>query len=136
MSLLRRTLFASVLLCAWDTGLAAAPAQPLVEPEPVAVPAGLDQAKVAKAIKLALLGRKWVITKEQPGYIEGTLTARKHVLTVGLTYGRNEVTLKYVDSAELNYREDGGTRYIHKKYTNWTHNVMSDLKARFLEEQL
>ncbi|MGH8758662.1 MAG: hypothetical protein ACREVW_04005 [Burkholderiales bacterium] len=136
MSLLRRTLVTCLLACTWSTGHAQMPGKPLVEPEPVAIPAGVNQATVVKAIKRALIGRDWSLGKEQPGYIEGTLNVRKHMVKVGISYDAGKVTMKYLDSAEMGYREVGGKQLIHPKYRNWTTNVMSDIGKDFQIEQL
>lgn len=42
----------------------------LVDPDPVAIPAGLSQEKAVKDIKRALIGRGWAITAERPGEID------------------------------------------------------------------
>ncbi|MGO1069939.1 hypothetical protein [Lysobacter sp. CA199] len=59
---------------------------PLVDPDPVAIPAGVDSAKVAKDIKRALMGRGWSVTAEQPGQIDSTLNLRTHVARIRVSY--------------------------------------------------
>ena len=133
MNLLQRTLAAAVMIGMSGSALAAKAAE-LVDVDPLEVPAGMAQAKVAKAIKLALLGRRWSVGKEEPGYIEGTLNNRKHMVKLAITYGRTEIKFKYLDSAEMNYREHDGTRYIHPNYYKWVNNVRSDISAELLRE--
>jgi len=107
--------------------LLAQAAAPLVDPDPVAVPAGLDQAAVAKEIKRALIGRTWVVSDERPGEMDATLNLRKHVARVTLAYDTRQVTLKYVSSENLDYKEKRGQRQIHKNYLSWVNNVLVDL---------
>ncbi|MGH8441277.1 MAG: hypothetical protein ACRETF_00040 [Nevskiaceae bacterium] len=126
MSLPRRTFAACLLVCASGVALGAS-SRPIVEPDPVSVPAGTSTAAVAKAIKRALLGRDWTVSNEKPGYMEGTLNVRKHMVKVGISYDGKRVAMKYLDSAELGYKESGGEQYIHPKYTQWTRNVMIDV---------
>ena len=135
MNLLQRTLAAAVMAGVSGAALAARPVE-LVDIDPVAVPAGMEQARVVKAIKLALLARHWSVGKEEPGYIEATLTVRKHMVKIGISYGRTEIKFKYVDSAEMNYKEQGGARYIHPKYYNWVNNVRSDISTEFVRSGL
>ncbi|MGQ0586901.1 MAG: hypothetical protein ACT4PK_06840 [Gammaproteobacteria bacterium] len=131
MNLLRRTLVACLL--AGVSGVAvAAGSRPLQEPEPAAIPAGMAPAAVAKAIKRALLARNWAIGNEKPGYMEGTLNVRKHMVKVGLKYDGKRVTMSYLDSAELGYTERDGQPYIHPSYTKWTRNLMNDVD-KFLQ---
>jgi hypothetical protein len=135
MNLLQRTLVASVLFGVAGAAVAARAVE-LVYVDPVPVPAGLEQAKVVKVIKLALVGRNWTVSKEEPGYIEGTLNLRKHMVKVGISYGRTEVKFKYVDSAEMNYRERDGAEYIHPNYYKWLNNVRSDISTGFVRSGL
>jgi len=130
MNLLQRTLAAAALFSL--AGAVQARAVELVDPDPVAVPSGMEQAKVVKAIKLALVERRWTITKEEPGYIEAMLTVRKHMIKVGFMYGRSEIKFKYVDSAEMGFSERDGQRYIHPKYSAWVNNVRSDISTEFM----
>ena len=135
MNVLQRTLVAAVMFGVSGVALAARPVE-LIDIDPVGVPAGMEQARVVKAIKLALLGRHWSVGKEEPGYIEATLMVRKHMIKIGVSYGRTEVKFKYLDSAEMNYKERGGTRYIHPKYYNWVNNVRTDISTEFARSGL
>lgn len=106
---------------------AAQAAAPLVDPDPVAVPAGLDAAAVAKEIKRALIGRTWTVTDEKPGQIDATLNLRKHVARVAISYDTTQVKLAYVSSENLDFKEKRGQRQIHKNYLSWVNNVLTDV---------
>lgn len=101
-------------------------AKELRDPDPVAIPQGLSSQDVARAIKLALTGRTWVVSKEQPGRIDATLNLRAHVARIVITCDASQVTVAYVSSDNLDYKEKKGKRTIHKNYLSWVANVLSD----------
>ncbi len=99
----------------------------LRDPDPVAIPAGIDQAELVKDIKRALVGRGWAVTAEQPGQIDSTLNLRDHVARIRVTYDAAQVRFAYVDSANLDYKEKRGKRFIHGNYLGWIGYLVSDL---------
>ncbi len=101
----------------------------LVDPDPVAVPAGLSQEQVAKDIKRALIGRGWAVTAEQPGEIDATLNLRDHVARIKLAYDARQVRIAYVDSSNLEHRIKRGKPYIHSNYLGWIGFLVNDLSA-------
>jgi hypothetical protein len=123
--MLRIRLFALFLLALLP--LVGQAREELVDPGPVAVPAGLAAEKVAMAIKAALIGRTWTVAKESPGHIDATLYVRSHVARIAITYDAREVRIAYVGSDNLDYKEKNGKRYIHKNYLSWIGNLISDL---------
>jgi hypothetical protein len=101
----------------------------LVDPEPIAVPTGLNIDQVAKAVKVGVTSRSgWIVTKDQPGQVEATLSVRDHMLKVNIPYSTSSVAIKYVDSQNLDYKDKAGVKYIHPKWNNWTRNVLSDIQ--------
>lgn len=100
---------------------------PLVDPDPVAVPAGLELKAVEREIKRALIGRGWTITAEADGQIDSTLNVRAHSARVRISYDTQRVALAYVSSDNLAYEEKRGERLIHKNYASWVNNVLTDL---------
>ena len=102
-------------------------AKELRDPDPVAVPAGLPAAEVVRAIKTALGGRTWTVSKEVPGRIDATLYLRAHVARIAITWDDSQVRLAYVSSENLDYKDKNGKRYIHKNYLSWVNNVLADL---------
>jgi hypothetical protein len=100
----------------------------LVDPDPIAVPAGLAAADVAKAIKTGIVRRGWVVTKDENGQIDATLNIRAHTAKVAIPYNTKEVAIKYVDSNELAYSEKKGKRYIHGNYIKWIRNMQADIQ--------
>ncbi|QDH71385.1 hypothetical protein [Marilutibacter alkalisoli] len=102
---------------------------PLVDPDPVAIPAGLDSGQVAKDIKRALAGRGWAVTDEQPGRIDSTLHLRDHVARIRITYDDTHVRFAYIDSINLDHKIKKGVTYIHSNYLSWIGFLVSDLST-------
>lgn len=100
---------------------------PLVDPDPIAVPAGVSLKTVEREIKRALVGRGWTITAESEGQIDSTLNVRAHSARVRISYDTQRVALNYVSSDNLAYEEKRGQRLIHKNYASWINNVMTDV---------
>ena len=124
MTHVRRLLLLALFLAFPFVAQAAAP---LVDPDPVAVPAGLDADAVAKEIKRALIGRTWTVTGERPGEIDATLNLRKHVARITIGYDTKQVHVAYVSSENLDFKEKRGQRQIHKNYMSWVGNVVTDI---------
>jgi hypothetical protein len=78
-------------------------------------------------IKRALVGRTWVVSAERPGEIDATLNLRKHVARVKISYDAEQVSLVYVSSENLDFKEKRGERRIHKNYLSWVNNVLTDI---------
>ncbi len=100
---------------------------PLVDPQPLAVPAGLTVKDVSKAIRAGVVQRGWIVNKDEKGQIDATLNNREHQVVVAIVYDAKQVKINYVSSNNMNYSEKNGTRYIHKKYTQWTQNLVADI---------
>lgn len=103
---------------------------PLVDPEPIAVPAGLTAKDVSKAVRLGLAQRGWVVSSEEPGRIGATLSLRSHVARIAVSYDDEAIRVSYVDSTNLMYEEKKGGRVIHRNYLNWINNVVRDISSQ------
>ena len=114
------------------SGQVQARAAELVDPAPIAIPAGLTTAQVTKEIKRALIGRGWEVTSEQPGTIDSTLHLRDHVARIKLNYDASQVRIAYVDSSNLDYKEKRGKRYIHGNYLGWIGFLVNDISTNLL----
>ena len=100
---------------------------PLSDPEPIAIPAGLNEALVTKAIKAALVGLTWDLTEVQPGRILSTLNLRTHMAKIEVAYDDQAIRIRYLDSSELMYAEKKGERLIHRNYLNWVQRLSNDI---------
>lgn len=104
----------------------------LVDPGPISVPPGLSDTAVAKAIRLGVAQRGWVITRSDPGYMEATLHLRTHVATIGLRFDTRQIEIHYVSSENLDYEVEKGVPNIHRNYLKWVNNVVHDINIQLL----
>lgn len=102
----------------------------LVDPDPIAIPAGTSDADVARAIKSALAGRTWIVSNEAPGQIDATLHLRAHTARIAITYDTAKITVRYVSSENLNFKEKNGKRTIHSNYVSWVNNLVGDISRQ------
>lgn len=128
----RARLWSGLLLLPLLALLMGARQVPLVDPDPIAVPAGLTEAKVARSIKAALVGRDWVVSEEQPGKIVATLNLRAHMAKIDVNFDTGKVAIKYVDSKELMYGQKKGTTVIHRNYLSWIQNLVTDISRNMV----
>ncbi len=108
----------------------------LVDPPPIAVPAGLSQAQVASEIKRALQGRGWAVNQERPGETEATLYLRGHDVRIAIDYDARDVRIAYQASANLDYEEAEGKRWIHSNYLGWIGFLAGDIQNNLRAAQL
>jgi hypothetical protein len=100
----------------------------LVDPDPIAVPAGIAAPDVAKAIKVGIIRRGWVVEKDENGQIDAVLNVRTHTAKVAIAYNTKEARIKYVSSNDLDYQEKNGARFIHGNYMKWVRNMEADIQ--------
>lgn len=121
-------LFSLFALVALSQPVQAGRIVPLVDPEPVALPAGLAEDAMLKDLKRALLGRGWQVEAERPGEIDAILRLRDHVAKIRIAYTASEVRIAYVDSTNLDYKKKG-TPHIHRNYLSWIDNIIRDFRT-------
>lgn len=109
--------------------LMAARQAPLVDPDPIAIPAKITDAQIAKSIRGALINRKWTVTDEKPGEIKSTLMVRDHKVRIDITWDKRAIKIAYVDSENLKYEVENGKKLIHKNYLGWINNLVTDISA-------
>ncbi|MEO8671431.1 MAG: hypothetical protein ABI411_08970 [Tahibacter sp.] len=102
---------------------------PLVDPAPIAIPTGVGDAQVAKAVRQALLARQWTVAAEQPGLIRGHLTLREHTANIDIAWIGGQSQIRYVSSNNLKFDNDNGQRSIHKNYLGWINNLVADING-------
>lgn len=101
---------------------------PLVDPAPIAVPAGLTDVQVGKAVKAALLGRGWTVAGEQAGSVNASLSRDNWIAKIRVDYTTQKVQIRYVDSTNLKYEiKRDGTRLIHSNYMGWMQYLSGDI---------
>jgi hypothetical protein len=127
MPRLQAILLSLALLCV--AGVAEARKEALVDPPPIPIPTELTQDQVVKSIKAGLYGRGWAVALEEPGHMESTLNLRDHVARIDIKYDSRQITIAYLDSSNLDYKNVRGTRYIHPNYLNWINYLKNDIAS-------
>lgn len=108
----------------------------LVDPQPISVPPGLSEEAVAKSIRLGVAQRGWVVSRQDPGYMEATLNIRSHVAKVGITYDTKSIQIRYIDSTNLDYEVKKGVRRIHGNYLKWINNIVRDISVQLQSAEI
>lgn len=122
---------AIALVCVLLCGQAiAARTTPLVEPEPVAIPAGFAPGQSLRLAREILLRRDWTLDVDEPERIEATLRKDDHVLRIAIREDAQQIRFGYVSSEHLNYAERDGIRIIHPAYGLWTGALREDVRNR------
>lgn len=104
--------------------------QPVYDPGPVSVPCKMGADKVKKAIKAALLARKWMPSDKGRGVIGGKLLVRTHVLEVEVKYSAKNFDINYVSSENLMYEIEDGQLVIHHNANLWIQNLERDIQLQ------
>ncbi|MBL8299915.1 MAG: hypothetical protein JNN30_16370 [Rhodanobacteraceae bacterium] len=102
---------------------------PLVNPDPIAIPAKASSAEVARIIKKALVGRKWIVAEDNPGAIKATLLIREHKAKIAIDWDAKSIRISYVSSENLNFSEKKGQKLIHQNYNSWINNLVVDISG-------
>src|SRR3569623_820815 len=100
---------------------------PLVNPDPIAVPAGVEDKAILQAVRRALNTRGWIVTDEAPGDVKSTLHLRDHTARIDISWSSGKLRITYVGSENLKYHVEDGKPYIHKNYLGWIENLTHDI---------
>lgn len=108
----------------------------LVEWKDVVAVTGSGKPATADEIRRAFMvggaRRGWTFSESGPGRYTGRLMVRTHTLVMDLAVEDGKYSLTYVDSINLDFKDDGGKRTIHRSYVNWNTNLMNDARAELL----
>ena len=105
---------------------------PLVNPQPIAVPAKATPEQVYKSITIVLARFGWVVASDKPGDMEATYAPRDFTVRIGISYDKSQVQIRYLNSTNLKYEvKKDGTTYIHKNYTAWIKNLVNGINGEF-----
>jgi len=97
--------------------------QQLVDNTQYSMPACKD---FVAAVRKAAIGRRWSVTKVEPGKITCSLMVRQHTAVVDVVYDDKYFSIVYVDSSNMKYDPVGGA--INKHYNNWVRNLARDIR--------
>ena len=97
---------------------------------PTDAKAGTSLEEVTKAIMLAGNDRGWQKTLVSPGLIRAKLITGggKHVVRVDITYTKDDFSIAYSDSLNMNYQIRDAEERIHHKYNSWVQNLKGDIQ--------
>jgi hypothetical protein len=122
----------TLALLGLSLGAACSHANPLVEPAPLRTTASAEV--VHQAILSAMAAKKWLMQEDQPGVVTARQESRQHTLVVAIRYTQDSVSLSYVSSVNFDERRDAqGRIFIHRKYRQWTENLIAAINKNLLE---
>jgi hypothetical protein len=102
---------------------------PLIDPDPIAIPAGVSDKAVLQAVRQALNTRGWIVTEEHAGEVKSTLHLRDHTARIDIAWADGKLHLRYAGSENLKYHLEDGKPYIHKNYLGWIENLTHDISG-------
>lgn len=105
--------------------------QPVYDPGPISVDCKTFTANdMKKAIKTALLTRKWMPSEKGPGVIAGHLVNRTHIFDVEIKYTARGFDINYIGSENLMYEVEDGQPVIHRNANLWMQNLERDIQLQ------
>lgn len=111
-------------------------ASDLVDPAPIAIPAGVSQAAAKEAVVNALLARGWAVIEETDDQIIADLNVRSHWAQIGIDIEERAVVISYRNSENLRYTErSDGRIVIHNNYLAWVDNLVGDIRTHLTRAQ-
>lgn len=108
------------------TLLSGCSAKPILNVEQANINYDLPESKVKQAIMEAGSNRGWLMSIQDNGVIRAELNLRTHQAIVHIPYTKNNYSIQYVSSINLN--EKNGK--IHKNYNNWIMNLNQDIQVK------
>lgn len=133
---MQRGLLASALVvaCVWPAATFAA--ADLIEWQNMPAVTGTGKPATAEEIKRAFIvggaRRGWACVDEGPDKMVCTVIVRTHTLVMNLAYETGKYSLTYKDSVNLDYKDDGGKKTIHRAYLSWNINLMNDARVELV----
>lgn len=95
---------------------------------PVVTNKPASAADVEKAILRAGATLGWQMAAHGSGKLDGVLVLRTHRAVVDIAYDAKNYSIKYKDSANLQYDSEGKT--IHNNYNGWVQNLDKAIRAQ------
>ena len=125
--------FAVLALLALLSFNAGARSAPFEDPAPISVTGGMSIEGVRKSVKVALIGRNWVISEDTGNKITASYAKKDWSATIVVAYGLREISIKYADSTNLDFSQnEDGTREVHPNYSKWIANLVMDISKNIL----
>lgn len=84
----------------------------------------LDEVRAAIARAVARAPSGWSITARTQDSVRARFEKGEHWFVVELAFAETTYAVKYIDSAQMNFSEENGTRMIHPNYNRWLRNFL------------
>ncbi|MFT5136428.1 MAG: hypothetical protein ACI8XV_001459 [Arenicella sp.] len=84
-----------------------------------------------RAVGGALAEKQWTqetVTNSMPRNMHAVLVIGGHKIWSEIEYDLKQITLSYLDSENMNYREKKGQQYIHPSYHKWSQALFDQIK--------
>jgi hypothetical protein len=91
--------------------------------EPGTIVASEYRGDVKQGIRQALFDFGWFVESDRPGEIIARQTKGDIQARVKVLYSGRKITVKYLDSMNLNYSNEEGFETIHSRYNTWVRNL-------------
>ncbi len=116
-----------------SAGPAWAGADPLYNPDPIAVPGGKNLERVKTDVHKALLDKDWQVRPLGPGHFEAKQvdTGKKdkvYVAVIDVKYDTKTVRITYKESKGLEYNKEKNE--IDSRYTRWVRKLEKEVRKR------
>ena len=123
--------FAAFFALAFPAG--AARVAPLQEFDDLPITSGsgkpLSNEQIRAAIVRGGAAHNWVASAPAGNVVRLTYSRRDHSATVQVTYSAKTYSIKYADSTNLNYSQNGGKVVIHQNYNKWINSLRQSIDA-------
>lgn len=83
---------------------------------------------VEKSIVRAGVSLGWIVKKRSDGELAATLNIRSHQLSILITHDTETLSVQYLDSKNLKYKNGK----IHRQYANWVTNLIRTINANII----
>ncbi|WP_148715471.1 hypothetical protein [Chitinolyticbacter meiyuanensis] len=81
-------------------------------------------------LKSGTIAMPMVVDSDEPGLLKLTFNKQnKHFFTITVNYDASSYQIKYVQSENLDYRDEDGVRKIHRNYPIWIQSLVNGIAA-------
>jgi hypothetical protein len=127
MSVVRSLFFLLAALLTASSALAARGSVPLQDYEDVLAESSdgkpLTAEQVRKAIVAGASRSRWAASEKSGDTVRLTYSVRDHAAVVDVVYSAKSYSIRYADSSNLNYSQEGGKPVIHPNYNRWVNQL-------------